>query len=245
MHADLEAYAAKRFTDEDLKLIFTRWKTAPFYAESWGYGHAKEASYTMDLLQQLAFFHTSAMPFAGFFPDEGFTALSQEEQALYLKAGQHTGYRYAVKRASIEIKQGLLALDTSWINEGVAPSYDEWHVNAYLYNPDTHRALTSKTTLPIELGKVYDDDDDAVAIARLVQKGKTEAIQAIFDAHRTAPHKVVASSAKLGVSGVDFAHESAVELRLIIEDRRNYLLPLKLNNQQLNADGSWTLIKLK
>jgi hypothetical protein len=246
MHADLEAYAAKRFTDDDLRLIFSRWKTAPFYAESWGYGHAKEASYTMDLLQQLEFFHTSAMSFAGFFPEAGgFSAISPSEQALYIKAAQHTGYRYAVKRADIEISKGLLTLDTSWVNDGVAPSYDEWVVNTYLYNPDTRQTLSAKVPLPVDLGKLYNDSDYAVDIARLVQKGKTVPIQSFFDTHRTAPQKVVQASGKIDVAKIDFARESAIELRVHVEDRRAYLLPMKLNNKLLNADGSWTLIKLK
>jgi len=78
-----------------------------------------------------------------------------------------------------------------------------------------------------------------------VQKGKTVPIQSFFDTHRTAPQKVVQASGKIDVAKIDFARESAIELRVHVEDRRAYLLPMKLNNKLLNADGSWTLIKLK
>lgn len=245
MHSDLEAYQAKRFTEDDLNLIFSRWKTAPIYAESWGYGHSKELSSTMNVVQQLEFFHTTAVAFAGFFPAAGFSALSQEDQSIFLKAGNHTGFRYAIKSSTVDIQQGLLRLTTNWINEGVAPTYDDWNVSTYLYNPSSNKILGEKTALPINLGDLYNDSDHSVAIAKLVQKGLVQHIQPILNANQNAPQKTVSTDGQINVTKINFQKEKQIELRVIVEDKNKYLNPLKLNNQGINPDGSFTILKIK
>lgn len=245
MHADLEAYQPKRYTEADLRMIFSRWKVAPFYAESWGYGHSKESSYSMDVIQQLELFHTSALAFAGFFPSGGFATLSQEDQDLFIQAGNRTGYRYAVQKATVDVQKTRLEVSTNWINEGIAPTYDEWVVSAYLFNPDSGKVLGSKVKLPLDLSRLFQDSDFSVDVARLVQKGRAEGIQALFDAYYRGPRKVSAVNAVMDIGKLDLSREDSVELRVIVEDANGYLRPMNLNNRQVNADRSLTLFKLK
>lgn len=246
--SNLEEFQNYKLSSDDLNLIFNRWKVAPFYTESWGYSRSKEISKSMDVLQQIEFFHTSSIAYAGFFPTEGFSYLSVADQTLFQQAGNRAGFRYSISQVSLDYQNNNLRFSSTWQNEGIAPTYDEWQIIAYLYNDKTNNTLSSLFEMPIDLKTLYNDSDDSVEIARLIQNPKPDSaaqIQNIFQKIYEKEYTQKTVSIDIPVNLSTLSNQSSVELRVVIKHRLKYLMPLRLGIENLNSDGSYTLYKIK
>jgi hypothetical protein len=95
-------------------------------------------------------------------------AFTSTEQNKYRLLGRNAGYRYAVKDFSIPSEipiNGGFAFTTNWLNNGSAPTYDNWNIMVQLRNPansqlvwETKSSVNLKNVLSSESGQITIND---------------------------------------------------------------------------------------
>jgi hypothetical protein len=135
----------------DRDLIVNRWKTAPFIVESFAGSKAFQAG-PRGLVEQVERFHIAAIG-NGNFAGRWDQVPGPFKEAL-LEAARRSGYRFAVN--AVNFPDGLAAghdvpIDFTWLNQGVTPAYEPWHVEISLVTPDTARTVaTARSAVNLE-----------------------------------------------------------------------------------------------
>ncbi|MHB9142336.1 MAG: DUF4832 domain-containing protein [Paludibacter sp.] len=140
--------------------------------------------------------------------------LDKKKQVSYLKCGRRVGYRYQISKVDVQVKNSILDLTTVWKNVNIAPSYDKWIVQAYVVEPETGKLFSSIVNIPIDL--------------KLLLDSSTAPIQSSISLKLNAGWK----------KGKD------LQVRLIVKDHANYLLPMNLDMTNRNTDGSYNLFPI-
>ncbi len=129
-------------------LINDRWKTAPVLSE-WC---SAEVSIERGL-QHVRKHHFSTLS-SGNYPTR-YAQMSSADQAAFIQANKTAGYRYALTALSLP---GTLRANTSfsvsatWLNAGVAPTYQRWQVGLQLLAPSA--AIAARVPLGMDLRQV-------------------------------------------------------------------------------------------
>jgi hypothetical protein len=207
--ADITMYKSYKPTAAQRSLFNERWKTAPFLAENWGGKYTTES----DMISQLENYHTSAIAF-GNFGVTNFTQLAADQQAGYAKCARRVGYRYQISNVSIQLKDSTFSLGTSWKNINIAPTYENWLIQAYIVNAETCELFSSPVTLNVNLRQLL-----------------TEATPAIQNS--------ISITMKAG-----WKSQKQLQLRIIVKDPNDFLIPMYLDMSKRNTDGSYNLLNI-
>ena len=176
--------------------------------ENWG------GSYTTDtdMIQQLEYYHISTVAFGGFGADWSLLPVNQQEGLL--KCGRRVGYRYQISKVDVHVADSSFNFTTAWKNINIAPTYDNWDIQAYVVN-ETGELFSSLVTIPIKL--------------RLLLNDLTSPIQKNISVTLNAGWK----------------NQKKLEMRIIVKDHVNYLLPMNLDMTGRNTDGSYKLFTME
>ncbi|MFT4075170.1 MAG: DUF4832 domain-containing protein [Asticcacaulis sp.] len=118
-------------TGLDRDLVLSRWQTAPFIVESYGWDKVFEAGLD-GIVKQVEDYHISAIGNGNFNVGQ-WSDLPADKQAALLRSGDRAGYRYVP--VTIQYRQTddcALALKIGWRNDGVAPAYEPWRIHIRL-----------------------------------------------------------------------------------------------------------------
>jgi hypothetical protein len=116
-----------------------QWQKAPVVSEFCPFTSGDPQNNPATARQQAAAFHVSLFGNGNFetsLPDaERWAALSAAEQNDLLMLARESGYRYAVASSTVNLaSNGALTVTTTLRNDGSAPAYEAWSVNAELVN---------------------------------------------------------------------------------------------------------------
>ena len=154
---DITLWKSYKPSPQDWELLNNRWKTAPFLAENWGGKYTTDS----DMVKQLEHYKTSAIAF-GNFGVKKFEDLSKQQQENYLRCARQTGYRYQITKVDAKVKSNSIDLTTVWRNINMAPTYENWIIEAYVTNslgdlysnrvviPVNLKLLLNNSTVPIQ-----------------------------------------------------------------------------------------------
>lgn len=134
-------------TGADRDLVLTRWQTAPFIVESYGWEKVFEAGLD-GIVKQVETYHISAIG-NGNFNVQQWSDLPAEKQNALMQSGNRAGYRYAP--VSLAYRQTVacpLEVKLGWRNNGVAPSYEPWRVHIQLFAPEGGQIASTDSNLP-------------------------------------------------------------------------------------------------
>ena len=140
--------------------------------------------------------------------------LETNKQDGYLKCGRRVGYRYQICKVVVQVKNSILDLTTVWKNINITPTYDKWLVQAYVVNPETGKLFSSKINVPIDLKMLIDSS------------------AAPIQSH-------ISLKLKPGCK-----KESQLQMRIIVKDSAGYLLPMNIDMEGRNTDGSYNLFSI-
>jgi len=107
-----------------------RWKIAPVGGEPWGIGGVNATLF----LTQMTNHHVALMANGNLGSPSNW---STADQIRFQTAYGLVGYRYAIERVSAPThvrRGGLLLVEASWLNRGLAPTYWPWQAEWRLYN---------------------------------------------------------------------------------------------------------------
>ena len=206
-YTDITAWHNYKPTVDEWDLFNNRWKTAPFYSENWGGKYTTDA----DMINQLETFKVSGIGFGNFGMD--WALLPKAQQDSYLKCGRRVGYRYQISNVNAQMKDSTLTIITSWKNMNIAPTYENWDIQAYVVN-ETGELFSSLVTIPVNLKLLLNDLASPII-------------------------KSVSLTLKAG-----WKKEKNLQMRIIVKDRANYLLPMNLDMVGRNTDGSYNLFPI-
>ncbi|MHB9141831.1 MAG: hypothetical protein ACYC25_08160, partial [Paludibacter sp.] len=140
--------------------------------------------------------------------------LPKAQQDTYLKCGRRVGYRYQIQNVNAQIKDSTIDVTTAWQNVNIAPTYENWDIQAYVVN-DSGELFSSLVTIPVNLKLLLND--------------------------LTAPIKdSISLTLKAG-----WKNEKSLQMRIIVKDHDNYLLPMYLDMTNRNTDGSYNLFPIE
>ena len=122
-----------------------RWKYAPVFTEMIGdYGNKDYSRQFSDALAQVPQYHVSLVSNGNFHepyytpPYDQWNGCSRDytsnwtQQNIddFVLAGKKAGYRYAISSVAVSALApgSSFTIDTTWVNDGVAPIYEEWNV---------------------------------------------------------------------------------------------------------------------
>ncbi|MCE3260953.1 MAG: hypothetical protein K0R43_32 [Pseudoduganella sp.] len=116
-----------------------QWQKAPVVGEFCPFASGDPLNNPATARQQAAAFHVSLIGNGNFqtsLPDaQRWPSLTAAEQNDLLMLGRETGYRYAVSSSTVSLTAaGQLTLTAMLRNDGNAPAYEAWKVNAELVN---------------------------------------------------------------------------------------------------------------
>ena len=207
---DITMYQTYVPTATEWNLFNNRWKTAPFYAENWGGKFTTDA----DMVSQLELYKVSAIAFGNFgFSDWSLVPAAQKEP--YLKCGRRTGYRYHISQVDVQVKDSTFNLATDWKNVNIAPTYENWQINAYIVKPASGELFSPATAIPVNLKMLLNYSEAAV---------KSNVSLKLKDGWKK---------------------EKLLQMRIIVKDMQDYLLPMNIDMKGRNADGSYTLFSIE
>ncbi|WP_374582342.1 DUF4832 domain-containing protein [Pseudoduganella sp.] len=117
----------------------SQWQKAPVVSEFCPFTSGDPQDNPATARQQAALFHVSLVSNGNFqtqLPDaQRWPGLTAAEQNDLLMLGRESGYRYAVASSTVNLTSaGVLTLTTQLRNDGSAPAYEAWTVNAELVN---------------------------------------------------------------------------------------------------------------
>jgi len=115
---------------QSLSLYDERWKIAPIGGEPWGIGGCNATLF----LTQMTNYHVALMANGNLGSPSDW---STSDQIRFQTAYGLVGYRYAIERVSAPTRVrggGLLLVEASWLNRGLAPTYWPWQAEWRLYN---------------------------------------------------------------------------------------------------------------
>jgi hypothetical protein len=213
-------------SEEDQQLIAERWKIAPFVAEPYGNGSSSAfacqsfetdpTNGAFEITEQVPGFHLAAIKSAAFCSGT-WPQLSSSEQAAVYSAGFAAGYRYAP--AQIAVSQGApqdfangLTLKTSWVNTGVATTYERWLVEFSIWSLDR------------------DSRRPRHAVQRFVSR---------LDLRRVLPTASQEHEDRFLLT--DRVRPDRYELRLRVIDPEGHLRPMQLALEHTTPDGYYVL----
>jgi len=127
-----------------------QWQKAPIVSEFCPFTSGDPQNNPATARQQAAAFHITLFSNGNFEtsrPDaERWGALSAAEQNDLLMMARESGYRYVVASSTVNLTAGgALTLTTMLRNDGSAPSYETWQVNAELVNSSGTVVWTGQT----------------------------------------------------------------------------------------------------
>jgi len=126
-----------------------QWQKAPFVSEFCPFTSGDPQNNPATARQQAAAFHITLFSNGNFEtsrPDaERWGALTAAEQNDLLMMARESGYRYVVASSTVNLTAGgALTLTTMLRNDGSAPAYETWQVNAELVNSSGAVAWTGQ-----------------------------------------------------------------------------------------------------
>lgn len=133
-------------------LLQDRWRTAPIVTE-WCFDETD----TVVGAQQVQDYHVS-MVASGNLPDD-YDNLSPAQQQGFLDAVSHSGYRYFLTRVEVPDSVSVgeqFPIALKWINEGSAPTYEDWSVRLLLV--DSNGTIVGDREIESNLREVIDDE---------------------------------------------------------------------------------------
>jgi hypothetical protein len=131
-------------------LFANRWQVAPVVSEFCPFTSGDPQNNPATARQQASAFHITLFSNGNFEtsrPDaERWAALTAAEQDDLLMLARESGYRYAVASSTVNLSaSGALTLTAMLRNEGSAPTYETWKVNAELVNTSGTVVWTGQT----------------------------------------------------------------------------------------------------
>lgn len=204
---NITMYANYNPTAEEWLLFNNRWKIAPFYTENWGAAFTNQ----QDMLTQIENFHTSAIAFGNI---GNWNSLADTIKNTYLKCAIRTGYRYQITKVILAIQNNTLTLSLNFKNNGIAPTYNDWLIKAYIINPKTQILYSNVIDIPINLKNIVDSS--------IIETCVVNSLQLL----------------------PNYDLQTNLQLRLIAKDSLDYCVPLNFDLVNKNSDGSYTLIEL-
>ncbi len=140
--------------------------------------------------------------------------LSNDKQEAYLYCGRRTGYRYQITNISASLTGSNLTITLSWKNSGIAPSYDHWEMQVYVADPESGNIFSPIIESEIDLNSLFDES--------------------------VAPIK---SNINISLNS-GWENQEFLQVRMIIKDKDSYLLPMNIDLDEKNNDGSYTLFSI-
>lgn len=122
---------------DKLLLFEERWKTAPVITEFMNKKYHKYPDTFYTAKEQVERYHVSMV---GNGNTDQWSTFDQRTQDAFVEVGKASGYRFALKQATISATFSAgeqIVLESTWLNEGVAPSYDKWEVYYQLRDRST------------------------------------------------------------------------------------------------------------
>lgn len=219
-------YAHSALSAADQKLIFSRWRTAPFVAESYGGAKALEVG-GAGVVGQIRGCHVAAINNGSW--SIAWNSIAPIDQTALLNSGLASGFRLSVTEVDVQQKDAnTLSLRSTWLNSGVAVPYDSWTVQFILYDQKLS-AILSTTNSSLNLKTVLPNADFGTCMAPA-----TTSIPA---------SGAVVSKDLLSIAGVPSGN---YELRVRVSDAGGYLAPMRLALASApNEDGSYTLGRIR
>lgn len=135
------SHFADAFSSDVSALMTNRWKIAPFIVESFGGKRAFQVG-AAGMVDQIKRYHVSAIANGGF--AQHWDDLSREEQDAIVSSAEATGYRIRIAQVCLpsQVHAGeTISLDSYWINEGAAPTYESWNVHFLLVSQSRSRPV--------------------------------------------------------------------------------------------------------
>ncbi|WP_342113358.1 DUF4832 domain-containing protein [Pseudoduganella sp. OTU4001] len=132
-----------------------QWQKAPVVSEFCPFSSGDAQSNPATARQQAAAFHVSLISNGNFqtsLPDaQRWSSLTAAEQNDLLMLARESGYRYAVSSSTVNLTStGGLTLTTTLRNDGSAPAYEAWMVNAELVNSAGAVVWTAPTAVNLK-----------------------------------------------------------------------------------------------
>lgn len=163
----------------------TCWQRAPMFGE-WG-NNAATCTMTM-ALKNVRDFHMSMLS-SGNHPIL-YDALPAADKAVYEEVNKTLGFRYGITslRVQTDIRAGTdMQVRTTWVNDGIAPTYDTWQILLVLSGAGGEWRLPLSDDLHVMLGEDIADFTSTVTIPRNVPGGQYTVGIIVADPRRYLP----------------------------------------------------------
>lgn len=126
---------------DKLQLFEERWKTAPVITEFMNKKYHKYPDTFYTAKEQVERYHISMV---GNGNTNQWSSFDQKTQDAFVEVGKASGYRFALKQATVVATFSAaeqITVESLWVNEGVAPSYDKWDVYYQLRDRSTGQVV--------------------------------------------------------------------------------------------------------
>ncbi|MDF3036569.1 MAG: hypothetical protein K0S28_1843 [Paucimonas sp.] len=139
----------------DWEAFKNQWQKAPFVGEFCSFESGDASTNSATARQQAAAYHISLIGNGNFAPSvsetQSWGTLTPQEQNDLLMLGREAGYRYSVTNSHVDFTStGKLTFTATVRNNGNAPAYEAWTVQAELVN--SQGGISWKASLPLNLG---------------------------------------------------------------------------------------------
>ena len=172
-----------------------RWRTAPFITEWCQYNLGSSGA---DLFvqgeAQVRAYHVSMLSSGNFSAPPSTDA----ERAAFRAANVEAGYRLRVSLATVQLsRDGTVRLQSTWTNDGVAPTYLRWRAVLTLSGP-----VKAEVPLALDLRRVLPGeplaDDATVELGRELPPGDYQAGLRIDDVEAVSPPLALTMAGRQG-----------------------------------------------
>ncbi len=175
-------HAANLYEKEGVKLyelLRDRWKTAPLVGEPGRWGPNKDGSHPYwEILNQVTYLHPVMIRNCNVSTGRHTTnpsdySILADPRALeaFHRMYALIGFRYLLTESRVKRANGVLSLETDWLNIGLTPTYDTWKIRFFLED-DTGKEIWSGFSA-LDLRTVLPDPDTPPGVVA-AEKAKTQ-----------------------------------------------------------------------